>query len=193
MIHPRKGSAHSSEWELKVFSIFLAQAFKCLWNVSSCRIHSLKHTCSYLVLRTITPSPYFLNSVLSLRCVYFNLVFSWKKWAQVLAGLMPFMPQSYRKNPKPTRTYDLSKGPYTVTSHKHQRGEWWFLFPRLWIWFWTIPCWVRTIYSFSFSVLLEDRHDPHQMMPNSLLVSLHFSISNIAARPADVKGVHAER
>lgn len=34
---------------------------------------------------------------------------------------------------------------------------------------------------------------PCQMMPNPLLVSLRFSISDIAAILADVKDVHVER
>lgn len=46
---------------------------------------------------------------------------------------------------------------------------------------------------FSFSALLKDRYVPCQMMPNPLLVSLRFSISDIAARLADVKDVHVER
>lgn len=82
--------------------------------------------------------------------------FNWKKMSSGFSRPNVLYARELLKKSQACRTYYLSKSPSTVTSCKHQRGEWWFLFPRLWIWFWTIPCWVRTIHSFSFSVLLEE-------------------------------------
>lgn len=48
-------------------------------------------------------------------------------------------------------------------------------------------------YLFPFSVLPEDRHMLCQMMPNPLLVPLHFSVSGIAARLGGGKDVCVER